>query len=1213
MISKMRKINKRELAPVFKKVIISHLGELTRDTRTVGDMIKYRIYYHNSTTFPADIIITDRLPDGLSHVTVFNNGKYDRTKRIVTWRVKKLSPMQGSYVEVQARIDSDGVISNQAFLDSFGAPQRKTNIVKTRVLVPPKLGWVPFTKDSKPGEPARSYMKDETTTGLTVNFDINGMHVRKEILDGVAYHHLSIPGRATMLEVGKPQLPIVGQIIEVPHGVDINPIIVKKEPITLEGYNVYPTQKPEYLAASNVKRAFKIDKVTYLSAATYPSTPVAIQAKDIGVIRGHRLVFLKVCPLQYNFTTRKMTAFSNIEVRLEYDHPAQIEGVDRRIASAPFEALLQSSVINYKAPTRTYSCGIPPPEPSELTGCHYLILTHPDFYNKDPLVKFANWKRRKGLITKVVDVSTIPGGNTADAIKTYIRNAYHTWYPAPAYVLLIGDSNYIPPNDGLPHPQHLDSNGNATPIATDIYYATVDGNDYFSDIFLGRWSVDNVAQLGHVVDKIIYYENEEVQDAKFYHDTSLVTVFIDDNSDGKEDDGYYTIEFAEAIRTYLIGQGYDVQRIYCHSGSAPKGPLWYQDGTDLPDELKLPGFPWSGGTQDIIQAINTGNFLMTYKGHGKWFGWSSPWFMNGDSLSNVGKLPVIFSLACETGWFDNEIDRGIQQAPGANEECFCESLLRKEWAGAVAVIGATRDAPTPDEFMILGIYKAIWPDFNPTPPSVPLPPMDIAPLLRMGQILNFCKIYIANLLGPGTGMQSVQSLFELYNLFGDPEMPIWTRAPVRLAVYHPESIGSTGKQDFMVSVTDPYSGTPVQGATVTLTRTLTPVSGGSIPPEEIIQVSYTDPGGIALFAVDTITDTEIQITASALNYLPYKDTIKVTAGGAVLNRLDPDNGAKGQPFLLGGQNFSKENVDIYFEISGQKILVKTIEASGGDFGQVGADVEIEVPWSDPLGPANLIAVGQKSGRCAVRVFHVRSKKLVDLWIYSQWDPNTWILNSGDCNPIWNNPDIRLFEGNNEVDSNNLTVLTKYTVKAAIHNGTGVQADNAKVVFSWADFGIGGPWTEFYSTGLDVGPAGATAEAPFTPEATGHICILVEIYHVEDISPSNNVGQENLHVGPTSSAAMVAFWVSNPTQNPAAVFIEVRQVFRPGQEGEKEKGPWVTKVMHPDPQVIKPGDSARAFLVVDPGKVETETPAEFAITGFIEGKMIGGVNLTITST
>jgi hypothetical protein len=335
--------------------------------------------------------------------------------------------------------------------------------------------------------------------------------------------------------------------------------------------------------------------------------------------------------------------------------------------------------------------------------------------------------------------------------------------------------------------------------------------------------------------------------------------------------------------------------------------------------------------------------------------------------------------------------------------------------------------------------------------------------------------------------------------------------------------------------------------------------------------------------------------------------MKAIAGGAVLNRLQDNNGVEGQTIHVGGQGFSgNENVDIYF--GGD--LITTATAQGGSFGQPGSDFDITVPSPHIHGPVNILAKGQTSGLYAVDVFNVRSENPVDLWIYDQWDPSTWASYPGS-HPTWDNPDIQLYDqNNNPVGSANLIVGNNYNVKMSFHNDTAFNAPQADVVLRWADFGMGSPWNHVGDAKLDVPPGGAVAEIPFVPPITGHLCINAEIHHLEDINPNNNMAQENLHVGGTSSPAKVCFVLHNPTDVPSPIFMEVRQLFKKGQNKERL---WATWIEHPDPQEVEPRGHTKACVIVDPDIADAKvgTMAEFAVTAFIGSKMIGGINLKIT--
>ena len=119
----------------------------------------------------------------------------------------------------------------------------------------------------------------------------------------------------------------------------------------------------------------------------------------------------------------------------------------------------------------------------------FLSYYHQNFF--DEAKDLADWKHKKGLIVKVVNISDI--GVSSTQIRQYIKNAYDTWDPKPSYVLLLGDSEYVPTN-------YVYS------AASDLWYSTVDGNDYYPDLFIGRIPADTANEAEVIVQKILTYE-----------------------------------------------------------------------------------------------------------------------------------------------------------------------------------------------------------------------------------------------------------------------------------------------------------------------------------------------------------------------------------------------------------------------------------------------------------------------------------------------------------------------------------------------------------------------------------------------------------------------------------------------------------------------------------------------------------------------------------
>jgi hypothetical protein len=374
----------------------------------------------------------------------------------------------------------------------------------------------------------------------------------------------------------------------------------------------------------------------------------------------------------------------------------------------------------------------------------YLIITPSDFV--DEIQPLARWKEKKGWDVQIR--TTAQTGNTTALIKNYITNAFNTWSPQPEYVLLIGDVNHVP--------------AFTIPSATDHPYTMLQGDDFFSELLVGRLSVDTDNELNTVVAKIIGYEtNPTMSDPAWYSRALMVGANWPENMTTP-------IPTKRWVRERFVEYGFNAVDTVYH-------PM-----------------PPSG----ITSSVNNGVLFVNYRsGQASTGGWPYPTFYNTDvyALSNGWKLPTVTSIVCLTGNF------------GATTTCFGEIWLRAgnpvEPKGAVAFFGASsaQSHSRWNNCLDYGIYWALLNE-------------DIRNLGaatyrgKMEVFLNF----------PGdTSITSGSSFyFHAYNLLGDPSLDVWTDIPDSFIVTHPSSL-PTGSNSFSVRVTDAGS-QPVQGAMVSL-------------------------------------------------------------------------------------------------------------------------------------------------------------------------------------------------------------------------------------------------------------------------------------------------------------------------------------------------------------------------------------------------------------
>ncbi len=663
--------------------------------------------------------------------------------------------------------------------------------------------WIGFEAGKGEAAPQMNILSSSPDE-LILEVGFPGMSVSDVEKENTPYQVLSVIGGGKTANVGLPEMPTFSRFVAVAKGVIPQVEILDSRFKTLHGYNVYPAQEQTIDDARIPQPSFTKNAHFYSLDQLYPDGIAHMEGPK--VIRGCAVSLLSFFPVQYNPAKSQLKVYSYIKVKVSFNGTVS---VDPRYRSSYFEPLFQNLLLNYS------SLGPSPIEGATDTtnGCDFLVITHANF--KDWADSLSSWKNQSGISTRVRTTTQI--GSDTGSIRQYIQNAYDTWNPPPSFVLLIGDVEFLPPfcTDHHPCPPDMPCDNS---IGTDLYYSTVDGSDWFPDIYMGRISVDSASQAGVVVSKILDYQRNPISPTTgFYNKVLVAGYFWQGPTPGWE--GVFYIKTTEVIRDFLVSKGYDVER--CYTKDAGTNPCCYYYGDPLP-----PGLTWNGDSTQISNAINNGVFLVNHRDHGEQDMWMNPRYtvshVNG--LANGDNLPVVVSMNCLSGKFDDE-----------SKVCFCEALQRNPNGGAVGVFGHTRTSYTyPNDELCKGIYDAIWPDFDPDYPNGGSTHPIYDPLLRMGAVLNFAKFYMYDkyyLTGGygypnGCSLPEIRAQFEMFHYFGDPTMQICTEPPNQIPFAEPidyltpqwpicifaANLDRDGYKDLAVSKT--YGGTGPNGLSV---------------------------------------------------------------------------------------------------------------------------------------------------------------------------------------------------------------------------------------------------------------------------------------------------------------------------------------------------------------------------------------------------------------
>jgi hypothetical protein len=291
----------------------------------------------------------------------------------------------------------------------------------------------------------------------------------------------------------------------------------------------------------------------------------------------------------------------------------------------------------------------------------YIMIT-PDSL-REILEPLAAVHERRGLSVAVVSLEDIYarfayGIRDPESIRDMLRHMHQRQgADPPRYVLLAGDGTHDLYKKNESHtlaPVKLSRVPGWGPSADDGYFVTVRGNDNFPDMHIGRFPAQNGEQLELIVQKTIDYITRP--SPGYWKDNLLI-------AGGIESD--FTA-FNDEIAASIVGPSMNIIRMDAHPGSR-----YYVSE--------------SQAARAMAGHINAGVFAINFAGHGGGNIWSDSRFFSYDDLdllhnaqwSGAGRLPVIFSFTCLTGFFESVA------YPSLGEE-----FLRASPSGAAAFYGA---------------------------------------------------------------------------------------------------------------------------------------------------------------------------------------------------------------------------------------------------------------------------------------------------------------------------------------------------------------------------------------------------------------------------------------------------------------------------------------------------------------------------------------------
>ena len=610
--------------------------------------------------------------------------------------------------------------------------------------------------------------------GVTVTYEFKHAVVLSDP-DVADYYLWRISGFGHSVVPGEPDVPVRWDSFALPEGCASFTVSVLESACVDVPLRLSPARAPQ--PEGKESPAVVPDIAPY--EGWFPRE--GVETGEVRVYRGRSVAEVGVYPVRYDWKNGVVRACSKIVYRVTFGEGGLRSAPEGRIA--PDDSFLDNTTLNGNVGAAGYemfrSAG-----DTGSAGKDYLILSTPEF--EEAVRRLADWKRTLGFGVH----TRLRGDWTPERIKSAVKEVYRS-APSLYYLLIVGDHDDVPAEDMAR--TIVNNKGYAFDYryVTDYYYGCVDGEgDVLADLYRGRLPVSTAMEAVTVVDKIIRYERNPVRDAAFY-DMGLHCAYFEDcfpdGTDGPGDgieDKRFTLT-SEEVRNYMLSKGKTVNRVYfaydynySETDNYPPPTFWNKGefawGDSIPVELQRPYFAWDGDSADIVRYIDEGAFYVLYRGHGTDSTWVQPHFTGDNilSLANGDRLPVVFSINCETGSFQED-------------DCFAEVFLRKKGGGAVAVYAATEKSwPGYNDAMVIGMFDAIWPD-----PGVDsklynflgmtTSPSRLRETTRLGEILDQGLRRMEETWGQSWKGNSISTQFtrEIFHCFGDPGMRIYTDTP----------------------------------------------------------------------------------------------------------------------------------------------------------------------------------------------------------------------------------------------------------------------------------------------------------------------------------------------------------------------------------------------------------------------------------------------------
>ena len=351
-----------------------------------------------------------------------------------------------------------------------------------------KAEWIPLNnKNSSPTPPNVTLISDDNNSTV-LKIDISGFELKDFNTAGKLYQKIDLLSESFTTNPGYPELAYIAKVLAIPDQAGISVEVL--ETGEMQSFsNIYLPPARESWFEGSPETPYTEYTDAYNSVSAWP-TELA-QFDEPSIFRDFRITRVSVFPLRYIPAKKELQAVSSITIRINYGIGEVVNpktSAKKPIAPS-FGKIYQSFIFNYQSVLDQYYGG-------KEDGHELMLCIMPDQFVASFQI-YADWKRQSGIDIHVTKFSDIGANATdPDIIKNHIADAYHNWEVPPTYVLIVGDNGVFP---------HKIVNYDYS-FPSEDFFVEIDGNDYFPEMMIGRFTNESDYTMQVMINKFIKYE-----------------------------------------------------------------------------------------------------------------------------------------------------------------------------------------------------------------------------------------------------------------------------------------------------------------------------------------------------------------------------------------------------------------------------------------------------------------------------------------------------------------------------------------------------------------------------------------------------------------------------------------------------------------------------------------------------------------------------------